>query len=75
MLYARNSQHGREGGYKREKTRTPGHKVFAVKSLVAAHEDVEVDVGLRQDRHVRGLWHRARDGLDVGGKEWKGAPG
>ena len=45
-----------------EKTRTPDHEVFAVESLVVAHEDVEVDVGLSKDRHVRVLWHKARDG-------------
>ena len=33
-----------------EKTRTPDHEVFAVESLVVAHEDVEVDVGLSKDR-------------------------
>ena len=63
MLYARNSQHEREGGYKREKTRTPGHKVFAVESLVAAHEDVKMEVGLGKNGHVCVLWHAGVLGL------------
>ena len=45
----------------REKTgrgsreRTWGHEVYTLQRLVAAHEDVEMEVGLRENGHVRVL--------------------
>ena len=41
---------------------TRRHEICGFENVVAAHEDVEVDVGLSKDRHVRVLWHKARDG-------------
>ncbi len=36
----------------RRETHTRHHEVWALEHLVAAHEDVEVEVGLREHGHV-----------------------
>ena len=49
---------GRESG-----ERTWCHEVYALQRLVAAHEDVEMEVGLGKNGHVRVLGHAGVWGL------------